>query len=146
MKKLIILIEILIIIILLQMSFKVEFPIIIGEAESSKVSDVIYTKKPKPKKYFLMTATGYYPGEECCGKWADGLTYTEDKAGKGCIAIDPNAGILKFGQKVFVEGYGEGICNDIGGKIKGWKIDLCFDSLVEAKEYGRQLVKVYVLD
>jgi len=136
--------EILIIIILLQMSFKVEFPIIIGEAESSKVSDVIYTKKPKPKKYFLMTATGYYPFFDCGSN--DGLTYTEDKAGKGCIAIDPNAGILKFGQKVFVEGYGEGICNDIGGKIKGWKIDLCFDSLAEAKEYGRQLVKVYVLD
>lgn len=97
-------------------------------------------------KYFIMLSTAYTPGIESCGIWADGFTYIGDVAGKGCIAIDPKAGILKLGQKVFVEGYGHGVCNDIGGAIKGWRIDVCFDDLDEALEWGRKLVKVYVLE
>lgn len=97
-------------------------------------------------KHFLMTATAYYPGEECCWPHNDGITAFGAEAGKGCIAIDPEAGILKIGQKVFVEGYGFGECNDVGAAIKGWKIDVCFDTLQEAKEWGRQLVKVYILN
>lgn len=97
------------------------------------------------ERYFIMVATAYYPGIECCGEWADGYTYTGAVAGYGCIAIDPNAGILKFEQKVYVEGYGHGTCNDIGSAIKGWKIDVCFDTLEEAKEWGVKLVKVYVI-
>ena len=61
------------------------------------------------------------------------------------IAIDPKAGILKMGQKVFVEGYGYGECNDVGSAIKGWKIDLCFDTYEEAINWGRHLVKVWIL-
>jgi len=98
------------------------------------------------EKYFLMTATAYYPGEECCAPWANGLTYTGDKAGKGSVAIDPHNGPLKLGQKVYVEGYGYGTCNDIGEAIKNWKIDLCYDTLEEAQEYGVKLVKVFVID
>ncbi|GAG64729.1 unnamed protein product, partial [marine sediment metagenome] len=30
--------------------------------------------------------------------------------------------------------------------IKKWRIDLCFDTLQEAKEWGVKLVKVYVLE
>jgi len=97
------------------------------------------------QKYFLMTATAYYPGVESCGEWADGYTYTGDVAGYGCIAIDPK-GPLKLGQRVYVEGYGYGVCNDIGGAIKGWKIDVCFDTYEEAIEWGVKLVKVYIMD
>ena len=100
----------------------------------------------KEVKYFLMSATAYYPGPECTYPYDDGFTATGAIAGKGCIAIDPDAGILKIGQRVFVEDYGFGECNDVGVAIKGWKIDLCYDTLEEAKEWGRQLVKVYVLN
>jgi len=95
-------------------------------------------------KYFKLTATAYYPGPECTHPYTDGLTATGAIAGKGCIAIDPK-GPLKMGQKVYVEGYGYGVCNDVGSAIKGWKIDLCFDTLQEAKEWGVKLVKVYVI-
>ena len=127
--------------ILLQMSLKLEFPIIIGEAESvaEKIEEI-------EEKYFILKTTGYCPCEKCCGKWADGLTYTGDKAGRGCIAIDPQARILRLGQRVLVDGYGFGTCNDIGGNIKGWEADLCFSSHEKAKEWGVKLVKVYVLD
>lgn len=103
-------------------------------------------KAEKEGKYFLMTATGYYPGPECTYPYNDGFTATGAKAGRGCIAIDPKAGILKMGQKVYVERYGMGVCNDVGSAIKDWKIDLCFDTLEEAKEWGIKLVKVYLLE
>ena len=96
-------------------------------------------------KCYKLTATAYYPGPECCYPHDDGLTALGHVAGKGSIAIDPK-GPLKFGQRVYVEGYGEGICNDVGSAIKGWKIDLCFDTYKEAVEWGVQLVKVYVLE
>ena len=102
-------------------------------------------KEPEAK-YFLMTATAYYPGPESCHPYADGYTATGAIAGKGCIAIDPKNGPLKLGQKVFVEGYGYGICNDVGGAITEWELDLCYDTLEEAKEYGRKLVKVWLLE
>ena len=102
-------------------------------------------KEPEAK-YFLMTATAYYPGPECCYPYADGFTATGAIAGKGCIAIDPKNGPLKLGQKVFVEGYGYGICNDVGGAITEWELDLCYDTLKEAEKYGRKLVKVFLIE
>jgi len=100
----------------------------------------------KETKFFYMEATAYYPGKECCEPWDNGLTFTGAKAGKGCVAIDPESGPLKLGQKVYVEGYGFGICNDIGAAITGYDLDLCYDTLKEAREWGIKLVKVYVLD
>ena len=100
---------------------------------------------PEPK-HFILKVTGYCPCEICWGKWADGLTYTGDKAGYGCIAIDPKNGPLKMGQRIYVEGYGYGVCNDIGGAIKGWEADACFDYHWQAVEWGVQLVKIYVIE
>lgn len=98
------------------------------------------------QKYYLMTATAYYPGPECTRPFDDGLTAIGDIAGRGCIAIDDKSGPLKMGQMVYIEGYGIGKCNDRGSAIKKWRIDLCFDTLQEAKEWGVKLVKVYILE
>ena len=100
----------------------------------------------KEGKFFLMTATGYYPGLECTYPFDDGFTATGDVAGRGSVAIDDKNGPLHMGQRVGIEGYGLGKCNDRGSAIKGWKIDLCFDTLQEAKEWGRKLIKVYILE
>ncbi len=51
-----------------------------------------------------------------------------------------------MGQRLFIEGYGYGVTNDIGGAIKDWEVDLCFNSHDEALEWGVKLVKVYVLE
>ncbi len=124
MKKLIILIEIIIIILLLYALPK-------AEAEP---------------KYFILETTGYYPGPECCYPFDDGFTAIGDVAGRGSIAIDDKNGPLHMGQRVWIEGYGPGKCNDRGSAIKGWKIDLCFETLEEAREWGRKLVKVHILE
>ncbi len=97
-------------------------------------------------KYFILEATGYYPGPECTYPFDDGFTAIGDVAGRGSVAIDDKNGPLRMGQMVWVEGYGLGKCNDRGSAIKGWKIDLCFDTLEEAKEWGRKLIKVYVIE
>ncbi len=139
MKRLIILIE-LIIILLLIMIPEGKTEIKVEAKEKVKV-------EIKEEKYFIMSATGYCPCKICCGKWhIYGKTYNGNKAKKGCVAIDPDAKILKLGQRIFIEEYGEGICNDVGGAVKGWEIDLCFNSHQEAVEWGRQLVKVYIID
>jgi len=126
MKKLIILIEVIIIILLLMASRP--------EAEIQE------------QKYYVLKTTGYCPCEICCKPWADGVTYTGDKAGRGSIAIDHKGGPLKLGQNVYVEDYGFGICNDIGGSIKGWEADLCFNSHERALEWGVRLKKVYIIE
>lgn len=97
-------------------------------------------------KYFILKVTAYCPCEICCGEWADGFTYTGAVAGYGCVAIDPNTRILKMGQRVYIEGYGYGVCNDIGGAIKGWEADVCFDTHQQALEWEIRMVKVYVLE
>ena len=107
----------------------------------------IYTLPAPAKgpKYFILETTGYYPGPECCWPDDDGFTAIGDVAGRGSIAIDDKNGPLRMGQRIWVEGYGPGKCNDRGSAIKGWKIDLCFETLQEAKEWGRKLTKVYIL-
>ncbi len=107
---------------------------------------ITYTVVFCTPKYFILKVTGYCPCKICCGKWADGYTYTGAEAGYGCVAIDPHARILKMGQAVYVEGYGYGVCNDTGSAIKGWEADVCFDTHEEAVEWGVKLVKVYVLE
>ena len=99
----------------------------------------------KEVKYFILEATGYYPGPECTYPFDDGFTAIGDVAGRGSIAIDDKNGPLRMGQRVWIEGYGPGKCNDRGSAIKGWKIDLCFETYEEAKMWGRKLVKVYLL-
>jgi len=97
------------------------------------------------QEYFIMISTGYCPCEKCCYPHADGITFTGAEAGKGCIAIDPDARILRMGQKLYIDGYGYGIANDVGGAIKGWEVDLCFDTHQEALAWGVRKVKVYII-
>jgi uncharacterized protein YabE (DUF348 family) len=95
------------------------------------------------RKAMVMTATAYYWGPESTGKWADGYTYTGLKATRGVIAVDPK--VIPLGTRVYVDGYGFAIAGDIGSAIKGNKIDLCYDTLAEALQWGRRTVNLYIL-
>ena len=57
--------------------------------------------------------------------------------------MDPR--IIPLGTKMFIEGYGYAVADDVGGAIKGSRIDLAFNSRAEALQFGRQTVKVYIL-
>ena len=93
--------------------------------------------------HFMVTSTGYYPGPECCAPFADGITAMGVKAQVGIIAIDDKNGPFKMWDIIYVEGYGYGLCCDRGSAIKRYKIDLCFDTLQEAKEWEVRLVKAW---
>jgi uncharacterized protein YabE (DUF348 family) len=82
-----------------------------------------------------MTATAYSaPG----GRTASGLP-----AQKGVVAVDPN--VIPLGTKLYIPGYGYAVAADVGGAIKGNRIDLAFDSNEEAVNYGRRTVTVYIV-
>jgi N-acetylmuramoyl-L-alanine amidase len=58
--------------------------------------------------------------------------------------VDPD--VIPLGSKVHVEGYGEAIAGDIGGDIKGNRIDVFIPSNSQAKQWGRKDVQVKILD
>ncbi len=92
------------------------------------------------REYFDMVATAYSP--YCCPgvglRTAIGL-----QAGYGVIAVDPT--IIPLGSYLYIPGYGQAIAGDVGGAIKGLRIDLGFATKHEAVRYGVRTVRVYVL-
>ena len=48
------------------------------------------------------TITAYCPCEECCGRWADGVTATGLPAGPGVVAVDPQ--VIPLGSTVIIDG------------------------------------------
>jgi len=96
------------------------------------------------QKAFEMTATAYYPGPESTGKWADGYTKIGLRATFGVVAVDPN--VIPLRSRLYIDGYGFAIAADVGGAIKGNRIDLCYDTKAEALKWGRRKTKVYLLN
>ena len=70
-------------------------------------------------------------------------TATGSRLKKGIVSVDPK--LIPLGTRLYIEGYGYAVADDVGGAIKGHRIDLAYDSRSEALQFGRQTVKVYVL-
>lgn len=112
-----------------------------------------------------VTATAYCPGTPesgcplnsqghsmCTGCYNDGYTCTGKKAIQGegtlesphIIAVDP--GVIPLGSKVYLEGIGFAIAEDVGGAIKGNRIDLLFNLHRDAWGFGlRKEIFLYIL-
>ena len=98
-----------------------------------------------PEKEYLgtFTCTAYCSCDICCGPWADGIVYTGGYATEGqTIAVDPD--VIPLGSVVEINGW-QYIAEDIGGAIKGNKIDLFFCSHTDALNYGAQQHEVYLV-
>ena len=79
------------------------------------------------------TITHYCPCDICCGK-NDGITATGTEATQGrTIAVDPN--VIPLGSEVLIDGQVY-IAEDVGGAIKGNRIDIYVDSHSEAIQRG----------
>ena len=95
------------------------------------------------KKTIRMTATAYTANcKGCSGITKTGLNLRKNPSLK-VIAVDPK--IIPLGSKVWVEGYGIAVAGDIGGAIKGNKIDLFMNKKSTANQWGRKKVTVKVL-
>ena len=96
------------------------------------------------RRVFRMVATAYDPGPGSCGPAACGRTAIGLRAGPGVVAVDP--AMIPMKARLYVDGYGYAVAADVGGNIKGDRIDLGFHSRGQALRYGRRPVTVRVLE
>ena len=105
---------------------------------------VIVTQGPYAgKEVMIMEATAYYPGPNNYGGAVGNVTAFGLPARRGVVAVDPY--VIPLGTRVHVDGYGDAIAGDVGGAIRGRRIDLCFNTYEEAIQFGRRNVTVYIL-
>lgn len=88
-----------------------------------------------------VSMTAYSAEQQGIGtRTASGTRVTEGRT----IAVDPN--IIPIGWWVYIEGIGFRRAEDTGGAIKGNKIDVYYDSLKSAMNFGRKSGRtVYVI-
>lgn len=95
-------------------------------------------------KEITVEATAYTAScEGCSGITKTGVNLKTNPDAK-VIAVDPS--VIPLGSKVHVEGYGYATAEDIGGAIKGNRIDVFVPTQNGALEWGRKQVKVTILD
>ena len=97
----------------------------------------------EPSRYsreLTMKASAYTAYDEGNGS----RTYRGSPVHKGIAAVDPT--VIPLGTRLYIPGYGYAIADDIGGAIKGNRIDLAFESRRQALDFGIQRVTVYVID
>ena len=58
---------------------------------------------------------------------------------------DALGSLIAMRSLLYVDGYGFAWAGDVGGAIKGKRIDLCYNTTEEALRWGRRKAKVYVL-
>lgn len=135
----------------------IERELIDGAEVSSRVISTKTVMKPVSRKIYRgtrvsgntvsskrMEATAYTAGEESCAGSVDGLTCVLKKAGYGVAAVDPR--LIALGTRLYIEGYGFAVASDIGGDIKGNRIDLFMSDVSVARSFGRRPVIVHLLD
>ena len=59
------------------------------------------------------------------------------------VAADP--AVLPLGTRVYIDGIGERVVQDIGGAIRGHKIDLAVESHRKAVAWGRKEADVWII-
>ncbi|WP_010196531.1 3D domain-containing protein [Bacillus sp. m3-13] len=96
-------------------------------------------------------ATGYTAGYESTGKNPGdpsyGITYSGLKVKRDLYStIAADISVFPIGTILFIPGYGYGVVADIGGAIKGNKIDLYYDTVDEVfNDWGKQTIDVYII-
>lgn len=106
------------------------------EQDASKVVD-------EPEYLGTFRISHYCPCEQCCGK-TDGITFTGTQATEGrTIAVDPD--VIPLGSTVVIDGK-EYIAEDIGGAIKGNRIDKFMNSHQDALIAGIVQADVWIVE
>lgn len=102
----------------------------------------------RPGKTISMLVTAYSPDARSCGDSADGITATLHSVqtnGHKLVASDPK--VLPMGSMLSIPGYGDDMIVpvlDIGGKIKGNRLDVLFPTHEQAVQWGARRLSVTV--
>jgi len=114
----------------------------LGSLTNTNAPDFHYVRRVQ------MEATAYTAGYGCTGKhpWDPwyGITASGRHVEHGIVAVDRD--IIPLGTRLYVEGYGFAIAADVGGAIRGYKIDLFMHELQDALRFGRRHLYVWILD
>jgi 3D (Asp-Asp-Asp) domain-containing protein/peptidoglycan hydrolase CwlO-like protein len=93
-----------------------------GEAASPEAAPA----PPRPGGTISVQVTGY------CLR---GSTATGLPVAPGIVAVDP--AVIPLGTRMTIPGYGEGVAADVGGAIKGARIDVWYASCAQAAGFTR---------
>jgi len=113
---------------------------IVIEKEPVYITQVKEIKEETEWFYFI--ATGYSANDPAQG--TNSITATGKEIKTGMIAVDKK--IIPLGTKIEIKDFGIFVAEDTGGKIKGNRIDIYFETKEEAKNFGRKVIWVRVLD
>ena len=114
------------------LNLKNELNVVQGELEDANqiIDDLKDTDKLVYLGEFKYTHYCTEKYKHVCGEGA-GLTYTGTKVTPGrTIAVDPK--VIPLGSKVYVEGYGWRVAEDIGGGVDGNHIDVAVETHEQA--------------
>jgi 3D (Asp-Asp-Asp) domain-containing protein len=114
----------------------------LGTKTDTSAPDFHYNRK------LVMNASAYTAGFGCTGKhpWDPwyGITASGRRVQPGIVSVDPT--VIPLGTHLYVEGYGFSVAADVGGAIKGNKIDLYYEEIEDALRFGRRDLTVYILN
>jgi 3D (Asp-Asp-Asp) domain-containing protein len=116
---------------------------VIIKEQNEQIEMLEATLKSQPNYIGEFTITYYCSCDICCGK-NDGVTYSGTHATEGrTIAVDPE--VIPLGSVVIING-AEYIAEDVGGAIKGNRIDVFINSHTRALEAGIGQAKVFIME
>ncbi len=87
-----------------------------------EVSGIMEVEKEVEWYYFI--ASGYSANDSVQG--TNNITATSKEIKEGMVAVDPK--VIPLGTKIEIKDMGIFIAEDTGGKIKGNRIDIYFDT------------------
>lgn len=120
-------------------------PAIVEEVKTAAaptLEEVTASEEPQLTNLGEFKLTAYCTCEKCCGIWADGITYTGAQATPGrTVAVDPDE--IPLGSTVYIDGH-EYTAEDIGGAIKGKRIDILFATHEAALDFGVKYATVSI--
>lgn len=128
-----------------------------GSSSSSGTGANLIVSRSKNFSYktsYIMIATAYDLSFASTGKNPGmpgyGITASGTQARVGAVAVDPT--VIPLGTKLYIENadgsgsYGYATAEDTGSAIKGYRVDLFFNTYQECINFGRKRVIVYVLE
>lgn len=111
-----------------------------GTARENAINAPRLTRVAKARR---MVATGYDTGPHTNSWNYAGITKLGWRTRRGIVAVDPK--VIPLRTLLYIEGYGLAWAGDVGGAIKGDRLDLCFNRTEDALAWGRRTVTAYIL-
>ena len=110
--------------------------------EEPAEEEAAQTSSSENGRWMTVEATAYSRNQPVLSNYT--FTGIDLRENSRVIAVDPN--VIPLGSTIYVPGYGEYIAGDTGGAIIGNRIDIHFESLDSAIQFGRQSIDVQVFE